>query len=78
MSAAVAAIPAVALETSDQQMFLGVCAVLANAAGSGGDGEQAEFEGALYRLADLCRRNARARVAAQRALLPAELQGAVM
>jgi hypothetical protein len=75
VSSAVAAVPAVALEAGDQQMFLGVSAVLANAAGSGGDAEQSEFEGALFRLADLCRRNARARVAAQQALLPLELQG---
>jgi transportin-3 len=78
VSSAVAAVPSNALEAPDQQMFLGVCAILANAAGSGGDGEQAEFERALYRFADLCRRNARARVAAQRALLPAELHHVVV
>ncbi|KAI8470335.1 MAG: armadillo-type protein [Monoraphidium minutum] len=75
VSAAVGGVPAVALEPGDQQMFLGMCAVLANAAGSGGDEEAAEFEGALFRVADLCRRNGRARVAAQQALLPPELQG---
>jgi hypothetical protein len=75
VSAAVAAVPPSALDGPDQQLFLGVAAVLANASGSGADSEQAEFERALYRLADLCRRNARARGGAQRALLPPELQG---
>jgi len=78
VGAAVASVPHVALEPSDQQMFLGVCAILANAAGSGGDAEQAEFEHALYRVADLCRRNARARVAAQQALLPQELHSVIV
>jgi hypothetical protein len=78
VSAAVASVPPVALQPSDQQMFLGMCAVLANAAGDGGDAEQGEFENALFRVADLCRRNARARVAAQQALLPQELQGIVV
>ncbi|GBF98060.1 hypothetical protein Rsub_10288 [Raphidocelis subcapitata] len=78
VSSAVAAVPAAAMERGDQQMFLAAAAVLANAAGDGGDGEQREFEGALFRLADLCRRNARARVSAERALLPAELQGVVV
>lgn len=71
VASAVAAIPPAALEPSDQQAFLGAAAVLANCAG---DGSGREFEGALFRLADLCRRNARARGAALRALLPPEWQ----
>lgn len=46
-------------------------------AGNGGGGLDASWEAACQEFAELCRRNKRARQAAQAALLPQELAAAV-
>lgn len=76
LSEAVSALPAAALDDADKQLLLGAAAVLANAAGGGGRADTDDFEAALCRAADLCRRNARSRRAALQVLLPLELQTA--
>jgi len=59
-------------------------AMAAAATGAGAQGHRQalrrlsrEFESGVYELADLCRRNRRARAEAQRALLPLELHGLI-
>ncbi|KXZ44767.1 hypothetical protein GPECTOR_62g882 [Gonium pectorale] len=91
LTAALQAVPEVAATSSDKQAFLGAAASAvqsaSNTASSGagdmmGNGESAgtydgAWEGACQEFADLCRRNKRARQAAQAALLPQELAAAV-
>ncbi|GIL53842.1 hypothetical protein Vafri_9477 [Volvox africanus] len=89
---ALRAVPEVAATSSDKQAFLGAATAalrtgpVASGTGEGdmmGNGEGGGFyddsgwEAACQEFADLCRRNKRARQAAQAALLPQELAAAV-
>jgi transportin-3 len=72
---AVAALPEVALLPADKEAFLAKASVMAMNVGM--ETQQSEFQEALDAVADLCRRNKRARVAAQQALLPLGLHGLI-
>lgn len=72
----IAAIPDVALTAGDRDAFMAAAgAVLGGNAGM--DGGCEGLEDALEVVSDLCRRNKRASKAAQAALLPVQLHGAL-
>ena len=72
---AVASLPEVAVLQGDKEVFLAKANVMAMNAGM--EMQHSEFQAALDGIADLCRRNKRARVAAQQALLPVGLHGLI-
>ncbi|KAG2500508.1 hypothetical protein HYH03_001285 [Edaphochlamys debaryana] len=91
LTAALQAVPEVAATSGDKQTLLGSAAaalqalpaitaaegdMMGNGEG-GGPYQDASWESACQEFADLCRRNKRARQAAQAALLPQELAAAV-
>jgi hypothetical protein len=72
----VAAVPDAALTAADRQAFgAAAAAVLEGSAGMDGGAEG--LESALDAVSDLCRRNKRASRAAQLALVPPQLHGAL-
>ncbi|KAG2426913.1 hypothetical protein HXX76_012699 [Chlamydomonas incerta] len=92
LTAALQVVPDVAATAADKQAFLGAAAAALQAgpsaatdgdmmgSGDGGGGSgyyDRSWEAACQEFADLCRRNKRARQAAQAALLPQELAAAV-
>lgn len=69
--------PVVTARTPAIQQMSNVLFCARACAGNGGGGLDASWEAACQEFAELCRRNKRARQAAQAALLPQELAAAV-
>lgn len=78
LTAAVSKLPDVAVTAADRDNFMARAVALVNGSGMDTEADDEAFIQGLEDLAELCRRNRRAQTAAQQALLPPELQSAVM